>query len=503
MTTTSIYSDLFDDGITGFNFVAEDLNDRPFELRLLHAIRFQVLLAILFERQIAVPEAWMTSSPLFVTVFTEVFAARPSEVFRREPGSTSPRFAHYPFRPVFSRPKHGNAADNLLASLIWRLETGRRIQWLPELPGATEAEQQRIRRELTGLLGAQIGPGARTPGFALDLSGAITDLYGLPQDRADGMALSVCRVLDGLNQPVAARGVSAWGPDGEATYRSVMESRVDLVRQAVFESPALIEAHPDETKAFQAFFNRAEAQGLLRNDVMGMWQVIQREAREDVRATVEAFGRFAMNSGYAASGNSQQAAHAFSYYSGGKSSDFTQALLSEAVARITRSDEATIADAFVEIAPTPYYDLADTLDWDRVWAEAFEIAQDYRWRRERQAIELQIGLAFHRGETGFDHWMALFDRINGGFQDVMFDIRGGDRPAVAILARNREKSSTGDKAGSALGKIGIGALSTVTQAVSTKTMSAERALQILRNLRWLGDRDGGSASDQDIVISKY
>ena len=509
--TPPIYTDLFDDGITSFNFLNDELEGHNFERRLLDTVRFQVLIAILFDRQIVVPECWLASSSLFLRIFNEVDRNYPSEVIRRDVGGGVEVQTTYPFSFVFFDQPQGALGEHFVRMLSSRMSNARRVLWMP-----SEANQDRtalsenraaLARGLDGLLARRSYQSERDAvAFAQDMSDLMTEVFGSSvANDFSAITIPISRIIHRLQAAGASRVGRSWGPRGLETQRNAVAQSVNDVSNTVFADKLLFEQHPSQTAEFRSFFEEARASGKRFADVMGMWPILRNYDKE-VQETAEAFGRLALNRGYAESTGSAQGTLSFNFYSQGGRSDFTQALLRKTLDRHTDANLGSNSAQFIEAAPTGYYDLADTIDWNGIWETAADIAKDKGWQSERVKIEDRIIRPDDDNDFGGDAWNELFDAINAKFHDIKFELmEEKSRPAARILRRELSKRPLADKTleTAAVG-IGLAGFTSVTKTftdAATGAIGTERSLALVRKLRGSSTKDHPLFSNRDLVVS--
>jgi len=511
MPLAPIYTDLFDDGITAHNFLSDTLENASFEKKLLDTIRFQVLLAILFDRQIAVPECWIASSPLFLKVFSEVAKSFPTNVqLRNDPDHPELRTV-YPFRLIFFTDTLPNPSGYFLTSLAERIRTNRRVLWLPEAASDPEADRLSQRAALAnkvdnfvtarGDLTAQ-----DAQHFTDEFIGMLEDIYTAPPTGDfSAVAIPLERILHRLQSSIRSGTYSGWGTNGLKTQLKGVGRSVDEVKRVIRKDKDLYARHEKEVLNFRAFFDEVEGAGKESQDVMGMWPYLQKYD-PTMAQTAEVFGRLALNRGYAGSTSSAQGTLSFSYYAGGEASEFTNSLVASTVNGLTSGVDLNAAH-FVETAPASHYDLVDTIEWKNIWQEAAAIARDPEWHSQRAEIELDIIRPDDPSDFGFDALLVLFDKINGHFQDLRFEFFEDGETPVARIVRTEMDNNSGflKRVRVIAAKIDAIALSGVMKSAVElffeKSANTEQVLGKLRSFRKLNGDANISGSRRDIIIS--
>ncbi len=298
------------------------------------------------------------------------------------------------------------------------------------------------------------------------------------------------RLLERLTTFEGQRAVRYWGRDGEARQQKVVGSTVKDIHDIVSTDQAIFDAYPDEIGEFRAFFQEAASSGKSMSDIMGMWPILQNYDQR-VAKTAEAFGRLALNRGYASSTAANQSTLSFDYYQAAERGSFTEHLLSRTVDVREQSTLETASSRFLEIAPSAMYDLSDTLDWDEVWKTVGSVSQSHLWRREREALEQDVLRTIDNTELDADAWLKLFDKLNSLFQNLSFELVDGKQtPTARIIQKiKNEADSSGrvDKmtgfAKATMSIAGLAGLFGVTGKMLNDKKNAQPALKVLRELR--------------------
>ncbi len=503
------YIDLFDDGITDFNFLIGDLQKNSFEKKLLDTIRFQVFLAILFDRQITVPECWMASSPLFLRVFNEVNKNYPTTVTRYDPGGGVDVLATYPFRFVFTENPGSDPATHFLRMISDRMINNRRMLWLPQGAEATNDTAKEIRKAASTTVNRLLDQNDRfsdyeAEKFIFDFNAGLIDIYGQDMDdKISALSVALGNIAKRLVSVPGRMAAGSWGDGGQSLHRATTQKTVRDVQNVVFEDAELFELFPTKIQAFRDFFDESEAKGKEFSDIMEMWEILK-NYDPAVQQTAVAFGQLAMNQGYTASTNSPQGTLSFEFYNSNDVSNFTQLLLGKVVALQTNNDSSLTAAHFLETAPASQYDLADTIDWNGIWAVAAELAMNSDWRSERAAIEESILRPDDQDEFGIDEWNTLFDRINGRFQEIKFEMMGGaEHPTARILNAEFEKVPVMSKAKKVTGTLMTFALPGATNLLQGLNQQQTTA-QLLGNIRKLRKYSSGRKKDKnDLIVASH
>ncbi|MGB0660938.1 MAG: hypothetical protein ACPGNV_12260 [Mangrovicoccus sp.] len=516
MPHRSIYADLFDDGITPFNYVLEDISGQQhdFEKRLLDSVRFQVLVAILFDRQIAVPESWMASSPLFLRVFAEIDRSFSSIVRRTDAGGAVDTFARFPFSFTFFQQASESPAEDFLRALSFRLSQGRRIRWLPTSGVFSDADDLEAKKLLANGIdnflkttGKIEGSAARKFGHWLFME--METVFGSAQGKGYGaLAVAVGSLLERLASFEGRNAVRFWGKEGRERQLRVVGSTVQDVLNVVSTDPKIFDAFPDEIVEFRSFFEEAQRSGKSMSDIMGMWPILQNYDPR-VAKTAEAFGRLALNRGYASSTAASQSTLSFDFYEAARRGSFTEKLLSRTVDIREESVPEYASSRFLELAPASMYDLSDTLNWEDVWKAVGEVSQSHLWRNEREVIEREIIHTLEGSAVDTDAWLKLFDKLNSLFQNISFElVEETETPTARIIQKIKDEADDAGhmdrlvklvKATASLSGL-AGVFGTTGQLLEDKRHT-QPALKLLRKLRRL--KNINARSDiRNLVVSR-
>lgn len=516
MPHKSIYADLFDDGITSFNYILDDISSKEneFEKGILDSVRFQILVAILFDRQIAVPEAWMASSPLFLRVFAEVDRSFSSVVRRTDAGGAVDTFMRFPFKFTFFGEANGSPAEAFLRALSFRLSQGRRIRWLPASEAFSKADDLeakiRLAKGIDDFLSTTNEIDENTAKkFSQQLFTDMETVFGSAPGKGYGaLAIAVGRLLERLTTFEGRNAVRFWGRDGHERQLKVVGSTVQDVLKVVSTDKIIFDAYPNEIVEFRSFFQEAERSRKSMSDIMGMWPIL-RNYNPRVAKTAEAFGRLALNRGYASSTSASQGTLSFDYYEAAQRGSFTEQLLSRTLDIKEETSPDFASAKFLELAPSTAYDLADTLNWEDVWKTVGEVSQSHLWRNERVALEKDILRALDRSRVDTDAWLRLFDKLNSLFQNISFElVEGAETPTARIFQKIKDE---GDEhklldrlerfAKATMSLAGLAGVFGTTGQLLEDRKNTEPALRVLRQLRrW---KNANIKSDiRNLVVSR-
>lgn len=449
-----IYLDLLDDGIPRPEF--HPLKDPPgdFERRLMDTLRFQLLLACLFQRRIIVPEAWAVSSPVFLHVAAEYFEGQARANTRSAGLPADAERLRGPFVFAFgSEAGGGSAAQRFASSLLWRLRTGRRLAFSPTLSGQlAKADEENHRKALSARLST------------LDLSRS-ADRDEVPAIIADGISREgesgLSAALEGdlrlVLRHLGMRGMVGAQPFDRSRYETSLDAEVERVRQTVagLRGGGAEEALDIRVEGLWQFFERIRREGLSGSQIMVLWSRLGSMdiAKED-KLTLEAFGRFVLNRAYASALGAQHAsAISFDAYARENRQRTAGAMLDRLLLQTV--DQSPFVHDFVAMASRQAYDLVDTLDWHAVWEQVASFASSTPWKDERDKIVERIRRLSPLDRIRDDAWYDVFDRVNaalhghmkmqpdGGVVLLLRDIRSlADRSAGPLKALKIEPGDT-------------------------------------------------------------
>ena len=438
----AFYIDLFDDGIPEINVLVDDVSHSSVERRLLDAIRFQVLLAILFERQVAIPESWAISSPAFLRVFSEVKNAYPDEINREDSAGTVRARAMKPFVLCLFTGRGNSPAVAYLDAFIERLKN-KRVQCLSGLDSAYPSLDGNPRKTIAeyfgGLIQSFVDKGKMDyQKLRHELTIAIHNGFDrrIPSEKASSVALAIGDVIEYLGDPIVINETQFWGSEEGDRYRDTVKDNMVRIHQSLDDLYGLGELYPSQTRAFREFFNEALRGKVSFDNVMGLWEIAKR-CDPEMRKTIEAFGRYALNRGYGKVAGPAQNTLSFDYYSHGSPSEFAYTMLGKVaeLEQVSSSLKASFA-SFIEMAPSQKYDLDYAVEWKNAWQSAAIVAANERWKKKREKIERKAWelVQEHRDVT-VEIWCELFDEINAAFQDLAFCVMGGESPSVKLVKR--------------------------------------------------------------------
>ncbi len=440
------YIDLFDDGIPKSNLLVKNISRSSTEKQLLDAARFQILISILFERQIVVPESWAISSPTFLRLFSEIKQSYPDRVNKIDSAGIVTKAPMFPFVFSFFSTNHSSPLKAYLSAFINRLENGKRVQCLTDLRHDSRTIDQKARLSIVNYL--------KDVSNTLNSSGVIEShkfsnglwdsiykgLEGSPNTYEESsVAFAITNIVDYLGSHRALLETQYWEASNALDHTKTVQENVLRVYKALHSHPKMDEIYPSQTHAFREFFEESKRKDIIFSDIMGMWDILK-NYDDEIVSTAEAFGRYALNRGYENASGAGQSTLSFDYYCQGTPSQFAYELLGNVAALEHKSHElGTSFSKFIEMAPSQEYDLDDTIEWRNAWESAAILASSEQWREKRLNIENNIvNLIIKEERLPTDVWCELFDDINAEFQDLSFKVVGGDQPTVRLLKKAKD-----------------------------------------------------------------
>ncbi len=497
-----LYLDLFDDGIVDRNVLldAASIKIDDHESRALNVAKFQTLLCMLFDRRIIVPEAWVTSSPLFARLFVEIFDALPTEVQKEDNLGSQPITAVNPFVFSFIKPTNDNAAITYLEALESRLrrEDGR-IEWLPKIDPAKaywEAQQQLADIISEFLISSPEFNGYELDKLEGDLERVLLGAFELePADGGQNLAKAVRKITEYLSHPKATQEARKawWGNQGHLSHAASIQKAIKNVFAAIAEDKSLRELHTTQVNQFGSFVEEVQQKNIAPSNVMAMWPLLK-NYDQDIRIAAEMFGRYSLNSGFSDSLNSSQNALSFNYYSSAPKGDFINDLLKSVLSGSGHAAEFEVPNGqFLDVAPVGEYDLIDTVDWKNAWEAAAKLSYSNVWSEEKIKLATRIEELGVVQESCLDEWNAVFDMVNGRFQDLSFEIGGATSdvgPYVRIVKKNLEKNKLGNVSSLVSSAMQLnGATAALYQLVMQhrNKLRAETAMKKVRNVYEIKD----------------
>ena len=429
-----LYLDLFDDGIPapdcnplmlkgrGQSAAPLDPGKVSFVRRAADTLRIQILLAVLFERKIVVPGAWVTSSPMFLAVVGEFLDHFPGRIEKAGVAGALRVQTDSPFVFAFGpEAGQGHGMQQLARSLHWRVEKDRRLMFSPALsrrgllPAADEAE---LRRTLASGIGQVLdGPVASMPDeMPRHLYRALARVG--EAEVAEQAAHGFTAVLKHLNR-YGSDHLTSFDP---RHYEQQMAREVLRVRDAV-DLRASGALDDGELHGFRHFFQQARAQDIPDAQLMRLWGCLSSiDMPEADRWSLEAFGRYVLNRGYAASlGAGGFSAVSFDAYTRERTRPVDKVLLDRLMPSATPEHAMAPLHDFVSLANARRHghDLFDMFDWKDVWAAVGDIASDEAWRRNRQKLLDELRALDPQALDEADPWMAFFDGVNAELRGYM------------------------------------------------------------------------------------
>lgn len=452
-----LYLDLFDDGIPrpGRNVLAPlSGDDIGFESRLANTLRFQMLLAVLFDRKIIVPEAWAVSSPMFLRVAGEFLEHYRHQVVVHDAVGARSVPSSPPFVVAFGpQAREGSTVHRFAYSLWWRLSTHRRLMFSQSLSG-TPAENQALGA--SARLAATIKPLLRGPAHRLqDLPALLQD--SMARNGESAVAEQLGHRMTHLMRFLQSHPRSGWLPFDAARYEKRLWTEVHSVRAAV----ASLSSHQAQDQGIAVtglsrFFRQIEAQQSGNRSIMALWQhLMSMDLPAEDKATLEAFGRYVLNRAYASAlGATAASSISFEAYARGPADARAGALLD----RLLLADAAAEGPAgtpvhdFVAMASEHPYDLVDTIEWSRTWQAVADFALSPGWKAERNRLLDRMQALTPVQRLRAESWYPVFDRINAALHGHLQILPDGDvarmirlgRKLAARAAEQAQEAAQGD-----------------------------------------------------------
>jgi hypothetical protein len=279
----SLYIDLFDDDL----YEPIDINTQNNKYTdHLNAIRMQVLLAILFRRQIVIPEQWAVSSATFLKVAAEVVESYEQ---MDKNAKTKNRFRPViPFVIAYQPRELPNICDNYAIAVIDRLSTNRRIQHSYTISQSIINKDYSTRSNLQGLF--------------TDLRDHKNGIDGYGPDFVD-------KLIPIINDEEMAYNISTFGnylirnrKYASAVYDPIAYSQqmgklAGLVKKTCFEDLVIEDNKDYRIPEIQAFFIEAEKRSIGIQEIMKMWDVA--ENYKSSYNIITNLGRYCMHRGLA------------------------------------------------------------------------------------------------------------------------------------------------------------------------------------------------------------
>lgn len=445
-----IYLDLFDDGLLVNNayFRADDDRNANLTKSLLDAARFQILLAILFGRQIVIPESWAVSSPIFHRIFNEINSSFPSQVNKRDHAGVVSEATMFPFSFCLFSNQSKHSSKAYLLALANRLSNDKRVKFLDQIVYTGEdygtldigarSKISKVIIDFVNSTGTDEISSLKLKPFEESITDAICSTAPANTDLsiAASIAANYVSIVKQLMNPIVNKSTNYWNSSGQIIQTEMVGQSVSEIFNSLKSAVSLKDTHPNEYQEFCEFFQEASTNKFANSDVMGMWKLLNNRS-DNMKLIIEAFGRYCLNRGYGRSTGAVQSTVSFKYYCKGNEFQFAYDLLGEMATREHNNEEKTSAfNSLIKYADK--YDLDDTIDWSSAWKSGAIIAKDYRWHKKMEIIEDRMFKKHaDRHKIDNDDLQELFDLINGEFQDLSFEVIQDKKeaPSVAILKK--------------------------------------------------------------------
>lgn len=450
-----VYLDLLEDGLYA---QALESDDRTRVDQLLNDLRFHVAIAILFDRPIAVPEPWFTSSPTFLRVAREVLTAyKPALEQNGATGRLSP--VQFPFRLLQFDASLCHPVQRYLRALRHRLVNQRQVLLVTPfgrigkpLSGAEIACRTDIVREIdTSLIAMGLGADLSSIELLAKRMGDVVARAGYEEEGLN-LARDIGVLLKNLAQEPLYREhfMCANMKLLESSFRASekrIRSKIHCRGIEEFVAPELLHDYQEMFKSMPGPVEGALVANYLRYLKMAS---ISDSSKEFIWST----GRFALHSAYASCCAAQSFTVSSNVYFGSKCLDAVRTSFDNFVSFVGPPSEpgGFFNEGGACELPARSYDMAAAMPWGTLWREIYEIAANPAWVKSRDAITGALRAQRH-GLSDERYWREIFDTINDKVQTIHFGSRVGYRFVVLRKAFNEHSDD--------LDRIGKGAESIV------------------------------------------
>lgn len=442
-TRAPIYLDLFEDGLYA---QAAGIGDSTRYERLLNDLRFHAALAILFDRPLAVPEPWYTSSPAFLRVAKEILAAyRPHAM--TGPVTGRARVVSFPFCFQHFGGTEAQGVRLYLSALHQRLMDGRQVLLTPAFGeiGQTPNDAEWMRRTAVAEV---LAMALADPGFGSQVA-HITELTRQISEAAasaehEDAALNLGEDLNVFLSALATEPPRRHHfapinvPRMTASFRNFEREIHRVVHRGG------IEEFVDENLLadYRHMFVRLQGQdqGTLVNRYLRYLK--QADIPEASKEFIWSTGRFAIHNAYADSIGPQSLTISSNHYCSTHTPKSVHTAFHNLIGFVAPLNNPAVQrneDGAAEI-PLTSYDMAASIPWHSVWMEIYDIAASPQWVRFRKDISEAIRQE-RRTQGDERYWREIFDQVNDKLQTLHFKSSGGYRLAVV---RNLVKTHADD-----------------------------------------------------------
>ncbi len=465
------YIDLFDDELYQHNTIA----NAPANSELLNTIRLQVMLAILFNRKLVVPEQWALSSASFLEIADEVIEGYSREITLREKrGKISKRVITPPIVvSYFDRPNATN--DHYASALIERIDTHRRLKFCGSVSDPHSESYNNKRQALKDLFGHEINIADAQKRY----SDQFTDnLLTIIDDDQTAIRLSnLTRYL--------VKNKQANIHFDSTVYHQTLAKYAANVKKVCFEDEMLSVYHDPRIEEFRSFFLRAEKEKIPLGEISKLWSMSENFTRSSY-SLITKMGQYCL---HRALSDNSKANYGSSFYSAfGLSTDGFEEVIIDRMRRIeVSSQQQSLANRdfyFLAGQNAAHYDLADRLYWPEIWREAAAFSVSEGWQKCVKKLQLRLNKMSLEKIHESDTWLEVFDYINSQITGFAFS-RSKSSSQSFILAAKTGDVATAAKAASAIAPTVLGSFSMLAAfaSVAIKYTSFEYELKATRKYR--------------------
>lgn len=403
------YLDLFDDDLYQSPILSGQ--DDPRLVDQLNTIRYQVLLAILFEKIIVVPEQWAISSATFLKVAGEVLHGYEGCSALLEPGSygVSQKKVPPPFAITFiDRQIDRNVA--FLAAFNYRLENNRRIRIARTLDTTAQhgenSRRNKLLRYFSQIINNDGGKIIRQDQFIAELAQHIDDY-------------ECAKNLNQLYQYVSNTPAALYKYPNER-YRQAMAANVMDVER-VFLSDYFNSDTSDEVLEFKEFWRRVNERAVPKDQIMEM-QTLVEGFHGSSMALIKRMGRFVMHNALAEATNVDYISSLGSAFDPLNQHFLHKAYDEKIIEQIRKQKKirANTQQKFYEDADlgiwalqaSEFTPIKGSINWSAIWQSVWSFSISSEWKVVRSKISKVIADIPYERRHEHEIWEEVFSAIN-------------------------------------------------------------------------------------------
>ncbi len=428
------YIDLFDDDLYD---PEEYIKNNSSYSELVNTIRLQVLISILFNKQIVVPEQWATSSSSFMHVADEVIRGYQNEVSLRVSRSEIKRKRiPPPFVIAFHKQNEFNQ-DFYANSIISRIDSGSRIRICSSTHDKNSNSYSISRERLRNIYVEQDN--------IHDLESKYGDKFVDELARCIGCDETAIRMQTLAKYLLNSR--NTFFEFFPSNYRQDLASYTGNVKRVCFEDQVVASYNDERIEEFKEFFLKAAEKNIGLSQLNQLWEESKSFSEKSFNLITK-MGRYCMHRALAVNIKASYSSTFYgSFGSNGRDSfdEFIIDRMRKLEINLTKPNKIERDFSFIANENTQNYDLGDRVYWPEVWGQVGAFSVSNEWQQLLKELREELNEMplekVHEAKT----WRGIFDRINGKITDFTFKQSKSNPTSVEVIMNRAGDTQTASK----------------------------------------------------------